>query len=82
MKARRERKDLSQIPEWMRERKCPRKAAYLSGTRIVPKPITGKESLSRPWLRDRPPTKRCVTAFAAGRLMAHTPGRSELSMPP
>jgi deoxyhypusine synthase len=47
MRAKRERKDLSDIPDWLRERKCPRKAAYLSGTRIIPKPITGRESLSQ-----------------------------------
>ena len=47
MKGKRERTNLSEIPDWLRERKCPRKAAYLSGTRIIPKPITGRESLSR-----------------------------------
>jgi len=47
MKRKRERKNLSEIPAWLRERKCPRKAAYLSGARIIPRPITGRESLSR-----------------------------------
>jgi len=39
----RARRDLSDVPEWMRKRHCPRKDQYLSGPRIMPKPITGKE---------------------------------------
>ncbi|MEO0085463.1 MAG: deoxyhypusine synthase [candidate division WOR-3 bacterium] len=39
------RKDLSEVPEWLRKRECPRKQAYLSGQRIMPRPITGRESL-------------------------------------
>jgi deoxyhypusine synthase len=47
MRNKRDRQDLSHLPDWMRQRKCPRKAGYLSGTRIVPKGITGRESLTK-----------------------------------
>jgi len=40
------RKDLSEAPEWLRKRECPRKRVYLSGQRILPRPITGRESLA------------------------------------
>jgi deoxyhypusine synthase len=40
------REDLSELPDWMRKKKCPKKNAYLSGRRILPKGITGRESLS------------------------------------
>ena len=43
----RTRPDRSGTPEWLRRRDCPRKAAYLSGRRIMPKPITGRESLEK-----------------------------------
>uniref|UniRef100_A0A7C4GFR2 Deoxyhypusine synthase n=1 Tax=candidate division WOR-3 bacterium TaxID=2052148 RepID=A0A7C4GFR2_UNCW3 len=39
------RKDLSEVPEWLRKRACPRKSIYLSGQRILPRPITGRETL-------------------------------------
>jgi deoxyhypusine synthase len=39
------REDLAELPEWLRQRKCPRKALYLSGRRILPKGITGRERL-------------------------------------
>jgi len=39
----RTRKDLAELPDWLRKKKCPRKDAYLSGRRIMPKPITGRE---------------------------------------
>ncbi|MFO7675215.1 MAG: deoxyhypusine synthase [bacterium] len=45
-KTRRARKDLSEVPEWLRRRNCPRKSAYLSGRRIRPRAITGRESLA------------------------------------
>jgi deoxyhypusine synthase len=32
------------MPDWLKDQKCPRKASYLSGKRILPKGITGKES--------------------------------------
>jgi deoxyhypusine synthase len=34
------------MPDWMLKRRCPRRAAYLSGPRILPRGITGKESLA------------------------------------
>jgi deoxyhypusine synthase len=46
IRTRRLRKDLSEVPEWLRERECPHKAQYLGGTRIQPKGITGREKLA------------------------------------
>ena len=40
------RKDLSDTPDWLVKKKCPHKARFLSGKRILPKGITGKEKLS------------------------------------
>ena len=40
------RKDPSDVPDWLRKKKCPKKSRYLSGERILPKGITGRESLS------------------------------------
>jgi deoxyhypusine synthase len=40
------RKDLTEAPDWLMKKKCPHKDSYLSGKRIMPKGITGKESLS------------------------------------
>jgi len=45
MNSGRTRKDFSDVPDWMRRRRCPRKSSYLSGRRILPKGITGRESL-------------------------------------
>ena len=45
MRNKRDRQDLSELPGWMRQRKCPRKAGYLSGTRIIPKRLPAGESL-------------------------------------
>ncbi|MEO0067792.1 MAG: deoxyhypusine synthase [candidate division WOR-3 bacterium] len=42
----RHREDLSELPDWLRKRRTPRKKLYLSGKRILPKGITGKENLS------------------------------------
>ena len=39
------REDLSQVPDWLRKKQCPHKAKYLSGKRIMPRGITGKEKL-------------------------------------
>ncbi len=39
------RQNLSDVPDWLRKRRCPHKARYLSGRRILPKGITGRESL-------------------------------------
>ncbi len=40
------RADLSDLPEWMKKKKTPKKDNYLSGQRIMPKGITGKEKLA------------------------------------
>jgi len=40
-----QRQDLKNLPDWMRKRKCPQRAKYLSGKAIHPKGITGRESL-------------------------------------
>lgn len=42
----RTRKDLSELPDWMRKKKCPHKEKYLSGKRILPRGITGREKLT------------------------------------
>ncbi len=41
----RHREVLSEIPDWLRKKKCPQRAEYLSGKRILPRNITGKEKL-------------------------------------
>ncbi len=38
--------DLTALPDWVKKHHCPNKKKYLSGKRILPKPITGKEKLS------------------------------------
>lgn len=43
---RRYREDLSDAPDWLKKKKCPNRDKYLSGKRILPKNITGKEKLS------------------------------------
>ncbi|MEO0078222.1 MAG: deoxyhypusine synthase [candidate division WOR-3 bacterium] len=40
------RADLSDLPDWMRRRQCPHRDKYLSGRRIMPKGITGRQSVS------------------------------------
>jgi deoxyhypusine synthase len=45
--AKRERRNLAELPEWLRRRECPHKERYLSGQRIQPKGITGREPLAR-----------------------------------
>jgi deoxyhypusine synthase len=42
----RSREDISEMPEWMKEKQCPHKKQYLSGKRIMPGNLTGKEKLS------------------------------------
>ncbi|MCM8782129.1 MAG: deoxyhypusine synthase [Candidatus Omnitrophica bacterium] len=39
------RQDLSELPDWLKKKKCPHKKKYLSGKRILPKGITGQEKL-------------------------------------
>jgi len=41
------RKDLPEAPDWLRRKKCPHKGRYLSGKRILPKGITGRETLGK-----------------------------------
>jgi deoxyhypusine synthase len=40
------RKDLSEMPDWMRKKACPNRDKFMSGQRILPKNLTGKEKLS------------------------------------
>jgi deoxyhypusine synthase len=44
---RRYRKDLTETPDWLMEKQCPHKAKYLSGKRIQPRGLTGREPLHR-----------------------------------
>jgi len=39
------REDLSEAPDWLRKKKCPNRGKFLSGPRIQPKGITGREKL-------------------------------------
>ena len=40
------RKDLSEMPEWLKKKACPERAKFLSGKRIQPKNLTGQEKLA------------------------------------
>jgi deoxyhypusine synthase len=40
------REDVSEMPEWLKEKQCPHKKKYMAGKRILPKNITGKEKLA------------------------------------
>ena len=42
----RNREDVSEMPDWLKEKRCPHKKHYLSGQRIMPKNLTGKEKLA------------------------------------
>src|SRR5215831_16567740 len=42
----RTREDLSEMPEWMKQKQCPHKKKYMAGKRIMPRNLTGKEKLS------------------------------------
>src|SRR3954462_8868628 len=42
----RSREDISEMPEWMKEKQCPHKKQYMSGKRIMPRNLTGKETLA------------------------------------
>src|SRR5512136_54928 len=44
--ARRYRKDLSEMPEWLKKKACPNRDKYMSGKRVLPKNLTGKEKLA------------------------------------
>ena len=41
----RSREDISEMPDWMKEKQCPNKKQYMSGKRIMPRNLTGKEKL-------------------------------------
>ena len=41
----RSREDVSEMPDWMKEKQCPHKKQYMSGKRIMPKNLTGREKL-------------------------------------
>jgi deoxyhypusine synthase len=43
---RRYREDLSETPDWLKKKKCPHRDKYLSGKRIMPRNLTGKERLA------------------------------------
>ncbi|HTX22209.1 MAG TPA: deoxyhypusine synthase [Candidatus Aquilonibacter sp.] len=42
----RNREDISEMPEWLKEKNCPHKKKYMAGKRIHPKNLTGKEKLT------------------------------------
>jgi deoxyhypusine synthase len=39
------REDMSEMPDWMKKKKCPNRDRFMSGPRILPKNLTGKEKL-------------------------------------
>lgn len=39
------REDLSDLPDWLKKKKCPHRDKYLSGKRILPNNLTGKETV-------------------------------------
>jgi deoxyhypusine synthase len=41
----RSREDISEMPDWMKEKQCPHKKQYMSGKRIMPRNLTGREKL-------------------------------------
>src|SRR5512146_786184 len=43
---RRYRKDLSEMPDWLKKKHCPHRDKFMSGKRILPKNISGKEKLA------------------------------------
>jgi hypothetical protein len=38
------RKDLSEMPDWMKKKSCPNRGKFLSGKRILPKNLTGRRN--------------------------------------
>src|SRR5688572_8341002 len=42
----RSREDVSELPDWLKEKRCPHKKKYMAGKRIMPKNLTGKEKLT------------------------------------
>ncbi|MCX6626148.1 MAG: deoxyhypusine synthase family protein, partial [Candidatus Solibacter sp.] len=43
---RRYREDMSEMPDWLKQKKCPNRDKYMSGPRILPKNLTGTEKLA------------------------------------
>lgn len=43
---RRYREDMTEMPDWLRKKKCPHRDKFLSGPRILPRNLTGKEKLT------------------------------------
>jgi deoxyhypusine synthase len=41
----RSREDVSEMPDWMKKKRCPHKEEYMAGKRIHPKNLTGREKL-------------------------------------
>jgi deoxyhypusine synthase len=41
----RSREDVSEMPDWMKKKRCPHKEQYMAGKRIQPRNLTGKEKL-------------------------------------
>ena len=41
----RQREELFETPDWLKQKQCPHKAKYMAGPRIQPRNITGKEKL-------------------------------------
>src|SRR5947199_10501081 len=40
------REEVAEMPEWMKDKHCPHKKKYMSGPRIQPRNLTGKEKLA------------------------------------
>jgi deoxyhypusine synthase len=40
------RKDLGDMPDWMKKKACPHRDKYFSGRRVLPKNLTGKDKLA------------------------------------
>src|SRR5215469_7202967 len=42
----RSREDVSEMPDWMKEKHCPHKKKYMAGKRIMPRNLNGRENLA------------------------------------
>ena len=40
------REDMSEMPDWLKKKKCPNRDKYLAGGRILPRNLTGREKLA------------------------------------
>jgi deoxyhypusine synthase len=43
---RRYREDFSEMPDWLRKKQCPQRDKFLSGKRVLPRNLTGREKLA------------------------------------